>query len=81
MEPRFAVEAGLAALRWLVEGYGYEITGIDYWAAYNHTMNAAGNAGCQSETLERIRKLIAGKVFGGRFVTEILGRDISLDPG
>ena len=25
--PAFAVEAGLAALRWLVEGHGYEITG------------------------------------------------------
>ena len=30
--PEFAVEAGLAALRWLVEGYGYEITGADVWA-------------------------------------------------
>jgi len=28
-EPRFAVEAGLAALRWFAEGYGYEITNLD----------------------------------------------------
>lgn len=26
-KPWFAVEAGLAALRWIVAGYGYEITG------------------------------------------------------
>lgn len=29
----FAVEAGLAALRWLVRGYGYEITSVDVRAA------------------------------------------------
>lgn len=27
--PRFAVESGMAALRWLVEGYGYEVTAND----------------------------------------------------
>jgi hypothetical protein len=27
--PAFAIEAGLAALRWIVEGYGYDITGAD----------------------------------------------------
>jgi hypothetical protein len=25
--PAFALEAGLAALRWLGQGYGYEVTG------------------------------------------------------
>jgi hypothetical protein len=33
--PAFAVEAGLAALRWLVQDYGYEITSADVWAAGN----------------------------------------------
>ncbi|OGQ99051.1 MAG: hypothetical protein A2505_02465, partial [Deltaproteobacteria bacterium RIFOXYD12_FULL_55_16] len=28
-EPLFAVEAGVAALRWLIAGYGYEITSLD----------------------------------------------------
>ena len=28
-EPLFAVEAGITALRWLVEGYGYDITSND----------------------------------------------------
>lgn len=32
--PEFAIEAGVAALRCLFEGYGYEITGADVWAAY-----------------------------------------------
>ena len=43
--PAFAVDAGLTALRWLVGGYGYEITGADVWAAYANTMKAAEKAG------------------------------------
>lgn len=78
-EPRFAVEAGMAALRWLAEGYGYEIIGADVWAAYIHTVKAAENAGCKSETMERIRILVADEVFGERFVSQILGRELSLE--
>lgn len=79
-KPRFAVEAGMAALRWLVQGYGYEITGMDVWAAYNHTMKAAENAGCSTETLERVCKLVAGKGSSDRFVHKILGRTLGLNP-
>jgi hypothetical protein len=60
------------------EGYGYEITGRDVWAAYQHTMKAAENAGCKPETLERIRKLVADEVFGERFVNKVLGRELGL---
>lgn len=76
--PEFALEAGLAALRWLVEGYGYEITGADVWAAYANTMKAAEAAGRTGEVREQIRGLIAGETFGERFVTRILGREIGL---
>jgi hypothetical protein len=78
-EPRFAVEAGMAALRWLVKGYGYEIIGMDVWAAYNHTMKAAENAGSKPETLERVRKLVAGDVHGDGFVKKILSRELGLN--
>ena len=77
-EPRFAVEAGVGALRWLVEGYGYEITGLDVWAAYDYTMKAAENAGYKSETFERVCELVAGENFGERFVTRILGHELGL---
>jgi tetratricopeptide (TPR) repeat protein len=76
--PEFAVEAGLAALRWLVEGYGYEITSADVEAAYASTMKAAENAGRSGEVRDRIRTLVAGETFGERFVTRILGRDLGL---
>ena len=68
----------MAALRWLVEGYGYDITGMDVRAAYSHAMKAAENAGCTPETLERIRKMVAGEVYSERFVTRILGRELGL---
>jgi hypothetical protein len=77
-EPRFAVEAGVAALRWIVEGYGYEITGLDVWAAYDHTMKAARALGCQDETMARIRDLVASETTHGRFLISILGRELGL---
>ena len=72
-EPRFALEAGLAALRWLVEGYGYEITSLDVWKAFESTLKAAELAGCRPGTLERIRRLVGGGGAGAKFVAEALG--------
>ena len=71
--PGFAAAAGMAALRWLTEGYGYDITGVDVRAAYDHTMAAAENAGTAIETGECIRKMVAAETFGDRFVARILG--------
>ncbi len=51
--PAFALEVGLAALRWLGEGYGYEITADDVWAAYSHTIRAAERLGRHDEVRER----------------------------
>ncbi len=76
--PEFAVEAGMTALHWLVEGYGYEVTGLDVLNAYSHTMKAAENAGCAEETQKRIHDLVARESFGERFVTNVLGRQLGL---
>ena len=78
VRPEFAVEAGLAALHWLVEGYGYEITSADVWAAYTETMKAAETAGRAGEARERIRTLVARETSGDRFVTRTLGRALGL---
>jgi hypothetical protein len=59
-QPRFAVEAGLAALRWIAAGYGYEITGVDVLAACSSTLAAARNCGWIDEIEARIRALTAG---------------------
>ena len=78
MRPEFAVEAGLAALHWLVEGYGYEITSADVWAAHTDTMKAAEKAGRAEEARDRIRTLVARETSGDRFVTRTLGRALGL---
>ncbi|TVR67429.1 MAG: hypothetical protein EA422_00435 [Gemmatimonadales bacterium] len=76
--PTFALEAGMAALRWLVEGYGYEVTSADVLAAYSHTMRAAEHLGTAEETRTRIRTLVAQETSGDRFVTRVLGRYLGL---
>ena len=76
-QPAFSMTAGLLALRWLVEGYGYDITGADVWAAYSITVRAAERAGVVDETRERIRDLVAGESAGG-FVRQILGKELAL---
>jgi hypothetical protein len=76
--PAFAVDAGMAALRYLVRGYGYEITGLDVWDAYTHTMKAAERQGSAEATRQRIRTLVAGENSSERFVTKILGRELGL---
>ncbi len=80
-EPWFAVEAGMAALRWLTEGFGYEITGLDVRDAYKQTMAAAENGGSRAEVYERIRLLVAGETSPDRFVTKVLAGELGLpDP-
>ncbi len=76
--PAFAVEAGLAALRWLVKGHGYEITSADVWAAYAHTIKAAANAHRSNEVQDRIRALIDSADVRGEFVANIIGREVGL---
>lgn len=77
-KPEFAVDCGLAALRWLVEGYGYDVTGLDVHNAHDFTMRSAANAGSVAATRERVRALVARETFGERFVTKILGRELGL---
>ena len=75
-QPAFAFEAGVAALRWLTEGYGFEVTGLDVFQAFHNTMTAAERAGCAAETLVRVRKLVDEGPAAASFVREILGSEL-----
>ena len=77
-QPAFAVGAGLLALYWLVQGYGYEITSADVWDAYRATLSAADRRGSAAEVRDRVRKMVAAEGQGERFVTKVLGRDLGL---
>ena len=71
------VEAGIAALRWICEGYGYEITSLDILDAYRYTMEAAATASKERETLERMRRLVAPQTPSARFVRSVLGKELA----
>lgn len=77
-QPDFAVETGMAALRWLVEGYGYDITVMEIREAYNYTIRAAENLGCKQETFDRIRRLVESRTSGERFAAAVIGRELGL---
>jgi len=59
--PDFAIGAGLLALRWLANGFGYEVTGADVWAAYSSTITAAEQKGNVAEVRERMRQIISAE--------------------
>lgn len=77
-KPQFAVAAGLAALRWLIEGYGYDISSVDVINAYSHTMSAADNAGCVEQTQNHLRELLTSDLPGQAFVKKFIGRQLGL---
>lgn len=74
--PSFAVQAGLLALEWLAQGYGYEVTSADVWAAYDSTVKAAEANGGAADARARIKQLAAAG--RGGFVAQILGRELGL---
>jgi hypothetical protein len=76
-EPAFAHGAGFAALRWLTEGHGYEVSSVDVWSAYYSTLKAAEHLGVLSDTKTRIRQLVAQEAVGG-FVRQVLGKELAL---
>jgi hypothetical protein len=78
--PAFAVEAGVAALRWLVQGYGYEVTTVDVRAAYSHTLTAAANAGVSDTIQTRIRALFDNPAARSGFVASVIGKEVGLQP-
>jgi hypothetical protein len=75
-QPAFALGAGMLALHWLVQGYGYEITSADVWEAYRSTLVAAVRIGSENETRARVRALLAVEATSDRFVTKVLGKEL-----
>ena len=77
-QPAFALAAGLAALRWISLGHGYEITGADVLDAYSAVTQAAPNAGVPAQLVnEQIRDMITSTPPGNSLMTTILTRHLS----
>jgi hypothetical protein len=66
------MQAGLIALHWIIEGYGYEITGQDVRDAWTHTAAAAEKAGSVEGARARLGELVAGDSKSQRFVRDAL---------
>jgi len=76
--PAFAISAGMTGLRYIIRGYGYDITGGDVTDAYSAVMQAADAAGVQEAAVKAdVRALIAGSRTGGEFVGKILARHLA----
>jgi hypothetical protein len=58
LEPVFALGTAIAALRWLSEGWSYEVTSIDVMEAYDRAMGAAARLNKVDNVSERIRQLV-----------------------
>lgn len=71
--PVFAGEVALAALHWICEGRGYELTSLDVRMAWR-LANEAGNVLGQSERVAlRIRTMLRPSTREVRWVREVLG--------
>ena len=76
--PEFALEVALASLRWLAQGWGYEITSVDVHDAHDYATRAAEALGKQGETNKLILEIVAGDHSPGVFVRQVLGRKLGL---
>ena len=58
MEPAFALGSAIAALHWLSEGWGYEVTSADVLEAYDRAMDAAARLNNIEDVTGQIRQLV-----------------------
>jgi hypothetical protein len=58
MESEFALGSAMAALHWLSEGWGYEVTSTDVVEAFDRAMDAAGRMNSSEDVTGQIRQLV-----------------------
>lgn len=76
--PAFSMAAGMIGLRYISQGYGYEITSTDVIEAYSALMQAAVLAGISELTIKaEISALLAASPNSGNFVQDVLHRQLS----
>jgi hypothetical protein len=73
-KPEFARSVGLAALQWLLRGYGYELTAQNAVDALSHTLKAARHNGTEADTVRRIQLLVDQHPRAERTIVALLRR-------
>ncbi|SFN66964.1 hypothetical protein SAMN05660284_02020 [Formivibrio citricus] len=76
--PEFAIATGLSALGWMARGYGYEITVLDVYSAYDAVMEASLGAGMDSQQIKtQVHQMIDVPPSGVNSVQKILQSKLS----
>jgi hypothetical protein len=73
-KPDFARSIGLAAMQWLLCGYGYELTAQDVVDALSHTLEAARHNGTEADTVRKIQLLVDQHPRAERTIVALLRR-------
>jgi hypothetical protein len=58
-QPAFSAEVGLAALHWIAQGHGYELTALDVREPYRYAMEAAQRIGQADEVRLGVERILA----------------------
>ena len=73
VEPVFALGSAMASLRWLSEGWGYEVTSADVMEAYDRAMDAAISLNKVDDVADQIRQIVeSGESASVLFVRQAL---------
>ena len=80
-EPSFAVEVALAALHWICQGRGYELTALDVQMAYRLAKEAGDALGQSDRVALRIQTMLRPTTHEVRWVREMLRLPASPEPG
>ncbi|MGF6875791.1 hypothetical protein [Paraburkholderia sp. MM5477-R1] len=75
-QPAFAITCGMAALRWIDAGAGYEITGADVLDAYTALTDAACASGASRDALNARLREQFGPTAASAFVGKVLAPHI-----
>ncbi len=75
---QFALDAALAALHWMAQGRGYDITAADVHEAFQAALAASRNAGRSDQhTVAEVRTLLAGPGAAQQSLAKVLVRELA----
>jgi len=77
--PKFALGAAMASLKWMSEGWGYELTNVDVMTAFEFATRIADCLGISTEVKNDIRKIVDNGLSSGEFVREILAKALGCE--
>ena len=73
-KPEFARSVGLAALQWILRGYGYDLTPQHVVDALSYTLEAARRHGTEADTVHTIKLLVDQHPTADHIVVALLRR-------